>query len=67
MKQNILKRITNLPSILAIIGGVKLLAGVWGWDIPIDQIDQSANIIGGVLVLWGILNNNGMETTAFNK
>ena len=66
-KKELISHATNLPSLLAIVGGIKLLASIWGWNIPIEQIEQSANVIGGVLVLWGILNNKGMDTTSFNK
>jgi len=52
-----LNRFKNVGTVMALVGMVGLLLNQFGLDIDIQWLDQTADLVCGILVLLGILNN----------
>lgn len=52
-----LERFKNTGTIMALIGLVGLLLNQFGFDVNIDWLNQTTDIICSILVLLGICNN----------
>lgn len=64
---NFIKAITNTPSILAIVGIIGALLIQFGVKVDVEWLMTTAKLVCSLLVLIGVINNKGMETTKFNK
>lgn len=50
-------RFKNVGTVMALVGMVGLLANQFGLHIDIEWLDQTADLVCGILVLLGIMNN----------
>lgn len=62
-----LKSLTNYKTILAIVAQVGLIVGVVAPSVDWDAITVIATAVATILVLMGVVNRKGMETTKMNK
>ena len=51
------KRFKNPATIMALVGMIGLLLNQFGLDIDIAWLDTTADMVCGILVIVGILNN----------
>lgn len=61
------KKISNTKSLLAIAGAVILILQTLGLNIDAPYINEVAKSICALLVLLGIINDTGMNTTKWGK
>jgi uncharacterized membrane protein len=60
-------KISNTKSLLAIVSLLLILTDTLGYKVDNQQIMQGVKAVLGILVILGVINNTGMETTKFNK
>ena len=65
--KNILKKLTNTKTVLAIVSMVVLILMTLGVDVDNEQIDTITKAICTILVLLGIMNCDGMEEIKWDK
>ena len=51
------KRFKNPATVMALVGMIGLLLNQFGLDIDIAWLDTTADMVCGILVIVGILNN----------
>ena len=61
------KRISNTKSIMAIAGLIGLLLNQFGVSIDLLWLDTTVNLVCALLVILGVINNEGMTSTEWNK
>ena len=52
-----MNRFKNVGTIMALVGMIGMLLIQFGVKVDIQWLDQTANLVCGILVLLGILNN----------
>jgi uncharacterized membrane protein len=62
-----LKKLTNTKTVMSIVGMLVLILMTLGVDVDNAKIDTVAKAICGILVLLGIMNNDGMNTNNWNE
>ncbi|MTI47866.1 MAG: hypothetical protein FH761_08495 [Firmicutes bacterium] len=67
MLQNILKKLSNTKTLIAVISGITLILTTWGIQIPVEKIDITVKALCSIGVLLGVLNDKGMTTTKWNQ
>lgn len=50
-------RFKNPGTILALVGMLGLLANQFGLDIDLEWLDTTADLVCGILILVGVMNN----------
>ena len=64
---DIWKRISNTKALMAIVGAVVMLLITFGVKVDNEQIMTATKLILSLLVIIGVINNTGMDTTDWNK
>lgn len=59
--------VSNVGAVTGIISGGLLVATQWGFEVPSENIMFTVKFICFLGVTFGILDNNGGETTTWNK
>ena len=65
--KNILNKLTNTTTVLSIIASLVLILQTCGLEIDNEKVTIVVNSICSILVLLGIMNNNGMDSSEWNK
>lgn len=59
--------VSNYKSVLAITGAVIIILQNMGYNIDNETIMSTVDKIAYILIIFGILNKEGMETSKWNK
>ena len=62
----ILKKLTNTKTLVALVCTAGLLAKQFGLQVDLEWLDTTINLVCSIGILLGVLNNKGMETTKMN-
>ena len=60
------KKLTNTKTVLSIISMIILILMTLEFNIDNEKIETIAKAICTILVMLGIMNDNGMKTTKWN-
>ncbi|WP_246552293.1 hypothetical protein [Vallitalea pronyensis] len=64
---SILKKLTNTKTIIAIASAIILILTSLGVEVDNEQVMTVIKALCSIGVLLGIINDNGMKTTHWNK
>lgn len=60
-------KISNTGAVIGIVSGLILVLKNWGLELPSENIMATVEYLCYIGVMVGILDNNGGETTTWNK
>lgn len=66
-KKALIKKLTNTRTLISVVSLVVLVLTTWGIDIPGSKVEVTIQSLCTIGVLLGVLNNDGMETTHWDK